>query len=81
VKNILTKIAGVLLLLGMTCSISFAAPILCPDGASYAAYIALSGAGNGCFIGDKLFNGFAYSNTTVGPNALPSAALIAAHQC
>lgn len=55
-------LVGIVLLL---CSISWAAPIPCPDGASYTTYLGLN-AGGGCFIGDKLFTGFTYTSTAFG---------------
>src|SRR5438132_8196688 len=58
----LLLLVGVVLL---RCSISSAAPILCPDGATYTTYLGLN-AGGGCFIDDKLFTGFSYTSTASG---------------
>ena len=63
----LLLLVGIALLM---CSISPAVPILCPDGATWQTYLGLNASG-GCFIADKLFNNFSYTNTTVGPNAIP----------
>jgi hypothetical protein len=49
-----------------------AAPIACPTTANLAQLIALSGTGNGCFIQDKLFNNFTYTNLS-GTGATPAA--------
>lgn len=69
-KQFLFLVAMALLM----CSISSAVPIVCPDGANYATYLALNASG-GCFIGDKLFTSFSYSATSIGTTPVPASAV------